>query len=167
MAVRTYKDLDIWKKGIEIVSLVYEVTEGFPKEEIYGVSAQMRRSAVSVPSNIAEGFARQHNREYKQFLYIALGSCAELETQMIVSFNRKYVVKRDYENLLELIDHESRMLMNMIKSIDRSLKSYTLRTTINEQRVYVVQGVITPLPSLHQGSAKQPFWGGGRLHNKN
>ena len=80
MGIGGHKDLDIWKKGMEIVNRVYTVTADYPKEEIYGLTAQMRRAAISIPSNIAEGFMRQHNKEYKQFLYVALGSCAELET---------------------------------------------------------------------------------------
>lgn len=124
MGAKSYKELDIWKKGIEVVNRIYTITSKFPKEELYGITAQMRRSSVSIPANIAEGFARQHNREYRQFLYIALGSCAELETQIIVSLEQKYLLKKDYEELSELLDHESRMLMNMIKSVSRSLTKY-------------------------------------------
>ncbi len=80
MKVRSYRELDVWKKGIEIVDLVYEITKKFPNEERYGLATQMQRAAVSIPSNIAEGFARQHTKEYQQFCYISLGSCAELET---------------------------------------------------------------------------------------
>ena len=79
MNVSSYKDLKVWKKGIEIVDHVYEVTSQFPKEETYGLAAHMQRTAISIPSNIAEGHARQHTREYQQFCHIALGSCAELQ----------------------------------------------------------------------------------------
>jgi len=78
--IRDFRDLNVWKKGIEIVKDVYKMAEQLPKQEFYGLVSQMQRSAVSIPSNIAEGFNRFHNKEYKQFLYIALGSCAELET---------------------------------------------------------------------------------------
>ena len=77
--IRNFRDLDIWKKGIEIVKDTYRIAGGFPKQEFYGLVSQMQKSAVSIPSNIAEGFNRFHNKEYKQFLYVALGSCAELE----------------------------------------------------------------------------------------
>lgn len=117
MGAKSYKELEIWKKGIGIVNRIYEITKGFPKEELYGLVAQMRRSAVSIPSNIAEGFVRWHNKEHRQFLYVALGSCAELETQIIVSFKQSYISQKIYDELLEFIDHESRMIMNMIKSI--------------------------------------------------
>jgi len=73
--------LRMWQKGIEIVKDIYMLTSKFPKEEIYGLTAQMRRSAISIPSNIAEGFKRSFPKEYKQFLHISLGSAAELETQ--------------------------------------------------------------------------------------
>jgi four helix bundle protein len=78
--IRNFRQLDIWKKGIEIVKDVYKTVNESPKQELYGLTAQMQRSSVSIPSNIAEGFNRFHNKEYKQFLYVALGSCAELET---------------------------------------------------------------------------------------
>ena len=76
MGIKTYRDLDIWKKGIELVKDTYKSTEKFPKQEMYGLVVQMRRSAISIPSNVAEGFRRYHNKEYKQFLYVSLGSCA-------------------------------------------------------------------------------------------
>lgn len=117
MKLRSYKDLDVWKKGIEIVDFIYEVTNRFPKAEIYGLSSQMQRSAVSIPSNVAEGFARQHKKEFVQFCYIALGSCAELETQLIVAHNRRYVPDEDTRRLEEYLDHESRMLRNLVKSL--------------------------------------------------
>ena len=69
--IRDFRDLNVWKKGIEIVKDVYKMTEQLPKQEFYGLVSQMQRSAVSIPSNIAEGFNRFHNKEYKQFLYIA------------------------------------------------------------------------------------------------
>lgn len=78
MKVKDYKDLKVWQKGIDIVDKIYSITTKFPKEEVYGLVLQMRKAAVSIPSNIAEGFVRHHSKEYKQFLYISLGSCAEL-----------------------------------------------------------------------------------------
>ncbi len=89
----------------------------FPKEEIYGLSSQMRRSAVSIPSNAAEGFRRYHNKEFRQFLYIALGSCAELETQVSISKELNYVKIEKEEELLEILDHISRMITNLIKKL--------------------------------------------------
>ncbi|MDT8303186.1 MAG: four helix bundle protein [Sedimentisphaerales bacterium] len=83
--IKNFRDLDIWKKGIEIVRTVYETVNVFPKQESYGLNSQMQRSSVSIPSNIAEGFNRFHNKEYRQFLYMSLGSCAELETQIEIA----------------------------------------------------------------------------------
>lgn len=96
---------------------VYRTTKHFPKEELYGLVSQMRRAAVSIPSNIAEGFARLHNKEYRQFLYVALGSCAELETQIELSVDLGYLGKTDYADFLEKLDHEARMVRNLIKRL--------------------------------------------------
>ena len=117
MKIKSYKELDVWKKGIEIVDVVYKMTGIFPKEERYGFATQMQRAAVSIASNIAEGVARQHTKEYQQFCYIALGSCAELETQLIIAQRRNYVSSEAFSELEDYLDHESRMLMNLIKSL--------------------------------------------------
>ena len=115
--IRNFRDLEVWKKGKEIVKETYLLTGGFPKEELYGLVTQMRRCAVSIPSNVAEGFNRYHNKEYKQFLYIALGSCAELETQAEISAELGFVNETAKLSILEKIDHESRMLTSLIKKL--------------------------------------------------
>ncbi len=115
--IQTYRDLDIWNKGIEVVKDVYKSTEKFPKQETYGLISQMRRAAVSIPSNIAEGFRRYHNKEYKQFLYISLGSCAELETQITIAKELEYIPKTEEAVLLEQLDHLCRMVSNLIKRL--------------------------------------------------
>lgn len=117
MKIQSYKELDVWKKGIEIVDFTYDITKKFPSEERYGLAAQMQRAAISIPSNIAEGFARNYTKEYKQFCYIALGSCSELETQLIIAERREYVLKENFAKLSGFLDHESRMLMNLIKAL--------------------------------------------------
>jgi four helix bundle protein len=89
--VKSYKDLIIWQKGIELTTEIYKVVKKFPKEETYVLSDQLRRAAISIPSNIAEGQARQHTTEFKQFLYIALGSLAELNTQLIIAKELGYI----------------------------------------------------------------------------
>lgn len=119
--INSYKDLDVWKKGIEIVDLVYEMTTTFPSGERFGLVVQMQRSSVSIPSNIAEGFARQRTKEYQQLCRVSLGSCAELETQSIIANRRGYVVAEAMTRLEELLDHESRMSMNLIKRLDASV----------------------------------------------
>ena len=115
--IKEFKDLKIWQKGIEIVSDIYILTKKFPKEELYGLTSQIRRSAISMPSNIAEGFRRYHNKEYKQFLYIALGSCAELETQITIAKNWKYITEDKEIELIEKLDHLCRMTSNLIKKL--------------------------------------------------
>ncbi|HLB73816.1 MAG TPA: four helix bundle protein [Sedimentisphaerales bacterium] len=119
MKVKDYKDLNVWQKGIEIVDKIYSMAAKFPKEEVYGLVVQMRKAAVSIPSNIAEGFVRRHSKEYKQFLYISLGSCAELDTQVIISHRRGYITKKELEELTEDINHETRMLVSLINKIQQ------------------------------------------------
>jgi four helix bundle protein len=115
--IKTYRDLDIWKKSIQLVKKIYELTDKFPKVEMYGLSNQMRRASVSVPSNVAEGFRRYHNKEYKQFLYVALGSCAELETQATIAREISYLKESEEKDILEFTDHIGRMISNLLKKL--------------------------------------------------
>ena len=115
--IKTFKDLKVWQKGIELVKEVYSTTVSFPSEERYGLSAQMRRAAVSIPSNIAEGFRRRYAKEHKQFLSIALGSCAELETQIVISKELDYIDDAKKDSLEEIVDHISAMIVNLDKKI--------------------------------------------------
>ena len=91
--IKTYKDLDIWQKGMDLSVLIYEVTKKFPVDEKFGLISQMRRCAVSIPSNIAEGSARNSYKEFVKFLHIALGSLAELETQLLLATRLGYLEK--------------------------------------------------------------------------
>jgi four helix bundle protein len=115
--IRNFKDLKIWQRGVELVKLIYVMTNSFPADEKYGLVSQMRRSAVSVPSNIAEGFMRRHNKEYKQFLYIALGSLAELETQIIISKELNFITTDHYTGTLSAIDELNKMTTGLIKCL--------------------------------------------------
>jgi len=105
---RSYKDLVVWQKGIALAKLVYQVTRAFPSEEKFGLVAQMRRAAVSIPSNIAEGQARHTTGEFIQFISHAEGSVAELDTQLILSMELKFFRNADSE--FELISELRRML---------------------------------------------------------
>lgn len=116
----THKDLDIWKLGIELVEEVYKMTAQFPKEEVYGLASQMRRAAVSIPSNISEGAARNSKKEFIQFLYVGLGSLAELETQVIISEKLGY---KKNSQLMELIEKQRRKQLNFIKYLKAIIKS--------------------------------------------
>ena len=118
MKIKNYKDLDIWKRSIELVEEIYRLTKTFPKEELYGLTSQMRRAAISIPSNIAEGFTRFHDKEYKQFLYISLGSCSELSTQIIIASRLKYLDDNKSNNLLNDLEIICKMTMNLIKKIN-------------------------------------------------
>ncbi len=115
--IKNFKDLRIWQESVWIVEEVYKITKQFPKEELYGIVNQMRRSAVSIPSNIAEGFMRYHNKEFKQFLFIALASSAELETQLIISNRLGFITGEILDDLSERIDKISRMTMKLIKQL--------------------------------------------------
>jgi len=118
MKIKSYKDLNIWKRSIGVVEDIYKITKNFPKEEIYGLTSQLRSSAVSIPSNIAEGFARFHNKEYRQFLFISLGSCAELSTQIIIALRLGYFENKEANQLLNEIDEVSKMTMSLIKKLN-------------------------------------------------
>jgi four helix bundle protein len=97
-----YKGMIVWQKAYKLVLEIYRLTTSFPKSEIYGLSQQMRRAAVSVPSNIAEGYSRKHKAEYRQFMSIAYGSLSELETQYMLSIDLKYAYSNpDIENLFK------------------------------------------------------------------
>lgn len=117
--VKDYKELKVWQKGIEIVDSVYKLTDGFPKSEVYGLAGQMRRAAVSIPSNVAEGFVRRGSKEYRQFLHVSLGSCAELDTQMVIANRRKYIADEEYRLLAEELNHETRMLVSLIGKLEK------------------------------------------------
>lgn len=101
--------------GTDIVLDIYRTTALFPKEKVYGLVSQMGRASVSILSNVAEGFNRFHNKEYHQLLYVALGSCAELETQEEITTDLQCLEGKDRERLIEKLDHETRMLWNLIK----------------------------------------------------
>lgn len=115
--IKDFKELEIWKKGIELVKEIYALTDKFPNNELYGLVSQMRRSAVSVPSNIAEGFRRRHSKEFKQFLNIALGSLAELETHIIISKELHYIDSGSDTKALEFIDHIIRMIVTLSRRL--------------------------------------------------
>jgi four helix bundle protein len=110
--VRTHKDLDVWNKAMELAEKLYSLTTKFPKEERYGFTFQIRRSAVSIPSNIAEGAARNSNKEFIQFLYVAMGSLAEIETQLLLATRLKLI---NEPVLFDNIESIRKMLLGLIK----------------------------------------------------
>ena len=115
--METHKDLIVWKKSIELVKYIYLITNSFPKSEQLGLVSQMRRCAVSIPSNIAEGCGRNSNNELIRFLYIALGSSSELETQIIISIELNFLENEKATGCLSLINEIIKMITSLIKSI--------------------------------------------------
>ncbi|MCQ9207627.1 MAG: four helix bundle protein [Omnitrophica bacterium] len=115
--IKSYKDLEVWKKSVELVKEIYNITKKFPKEEQFGITSQMRRCSISISSNISEGKTRQYVNEYIQFLYIALGSCSEINTQTIIAKELNFIKQAELDLLSEKIDHVSRMIRNLIKSL--------------------------------------------------
>lgn len=118
--IQSYRDLKVWQKAFELVILVYKITEKFPKSELYGLISDMRRAAVSIPSNIAEGYHRRYAREYLHFLSIAYGSSGELETQLLLSKRLGFIEERDFEVVYELNTEVSKMLFSLIKAVKRT-----------------------------------------------
>ncbi|MFV0141768.1 four helix bundle protein [Empedobacter falsenii] len=115
--MKTHKDLEVWKLAIDFVSEIYLITKQFPEAEKFGLSTQMRRASVSIPSNIAEGAARQSDKEFIQFLYISLGSSAELETQLIIAFNLNFIKQNQLNQLILKQEQIAKMLNGLIKFI--------------------------------------------------
>lgn len=110
----TYRDLIVWRKAVDLVVEIYKITEQFPREEVYGLVSQMRRAAVSIPSNIAEGKMRGYPKECKQFFLIAFASGAELETQIIISKKLPKTTDLKYEKADLLLQEVMRMLNSLI-----------------------------------------------------
>jgi len=115
--IHSYKDLVVWQKAMDLVVAVYNLTEEFPKSEIYGLTSQMRRSAISIPSNIAEGRRRGSRRDYRQFLIIAYGSGAELETQVEIAKRLSFGKNLKYSNVDTLLLEIMKMLNKMLSSL--------------------------------------------------
>jgi four helix bundle protein len=113
--IRPHYDLDAWKEAIKLVKLVYKTTQSFPKEELYCLVTQMRRAAISIPSNIAEGAARTSPKEFARFISIARGSLSELETQILISVELGYIEKNN--NLFSQVDKVSRIITGLHKKV--------------------------------------------------
>lgn len=111
---KSYTNLDAWKSSRELVKQVYLLTNNFPKEELYSLTSQMRRASISVPSNIAEGVARNYKKETIQFLYISKGSLYELETQMYLAFDISYINEKQLSSILDQIDTCKKLVAGFI-----------------------------------------------------
>ncbi len=128
--LKSHKDLDLWQTAMDLTEEVYSITAGFPREEIYGLSLQTRRCAVSIPSNIAEGAARTSTKEFAQFLSVALGSVAELETQLILATRMGCM---PHSGVLERLDRVRKMVLGLLHFLRRkSGTKYLSRVTRHE-----------------------------------
>lgn len=119
--IKSYRDLIVWQKSIDLVEEIYRLTKRFPKDEVYGLTSQLRRSAVSVPSNIAEGQERRAPKDFKRFLHIALGSLAEAHTQLIIATRLNYLQAIDFAKLEDEIGQIQRMAHALIRKLPKSL----------------------------------------------
>lgn len=116
--IKSYRDLIVWQKSMDLVEEIYKVLEDFPKAELYGLTSQLKRSAVSIPSNISEGSRRGTKKDFKNFLIVAYGSGAELETQLEVSKRLNFINNRDYKGIVSLLEEVMKMLNKMIGNMN-------------------------------------------------
>ncbi len=114
---RPHRNLDVWKMAMEFVKDIYETTESFPNAEMYGLTSQMRRASISIPSNLAEGAARKGNKEFRQFLNIAQGSISELDTQIELALMLNYLNNGVYDELMAKLSTISKMLFGLSRSL--------------------------------------------------
>ena len=118
MAITNYRDLKVWQAAVDVVEAVYRLTRTFPKSEIYGITQQIQRAAVSVPSNLAEGHARASTKEFLHHISIALGSLAELETQLIIATRLQYLGAQELDSVLLKTDETGKMLRGLQKTLN-------------------------------------------------
>lgn len=121
--IRTYRDLKIWHKAMEMVTEIYRASATFPREEIFGLTAQVRRSAISIPSNIAEGFGRRTQNDYLRFLQIAMGSLFEVQTQLEIAANLEYFSGERYRRIHDLSRELERMMSSLMHKIGNKKKA--------------------------------------------
>ncbi|WP_372650362.1 four helix bundle protein [Draconibacterium sp.] len=111
--MKDFKNLKVWQKGIKLVVDTYKTSKLFPQEELYGLTGQMRRSAVSIPSNVAEGAGRGSNKEVNRFLDISLGSSFELETQIILAHELEFISDNNFNTLIDKVQEEQKMITGL------------------------------------------------------
>ncbi|MGA2462882.1 MAG: four helix bundle protein [Thermodesulfobacteriota bacterium] len=114
---RPHRELEVWKKAMDFVIEVYRIISDFPKSEEYGLTSQLRRASISIPSNLAEGAARKGNKEFMQFLNVAQGSISELDTQLELAYRLEYINKQDYSSLINRLTEISKMLYGLAKTL--------------------------------------------------
>lgn len=122
-SIQSYRDLEVWQQGMEIAEACYRITKQFPKEEVYGMVSQIRRSAASIPANIAEGYGREYRNEYIQFLRIAQGSLKELETHLLLSIRVELATHETIHPILNRCDLQGKQLRTLIRTLQKSTKA--------------------------------------------
>ncbi|MEK7724389.1 MAG: four helix bundle protein [Acidobacteriota bacterium] len=120
--MRPHENLEVWKKAIEMVTEVYEITQSFPTEEKFGLTSQIRRAVVSIPANITEGVARKSDKEFCNFLSIAQGSASELETELLIAKNLKYLSVERYQKIYEEVNTIARMIIGLSQKVKSRIK---------------------------------------------
>jgi four helix bundle protein len=120
--IESFKDLFVWQKGLELVNIIYKATKHFPKDELYCLTSQIRRAAISVPANISEGWGRGTTKNYIQFLEISRGSLFELNTLIIISYNQEYISKETCDEIENRLNEIGRMLNALITKLDNKNK---------------------------------------------
>lgn len=126
-----FKELKVWQKGRVLVKEIYQVTHNYPKDELFGITSQMRRAAVSIPTNIAEGCGRNSDKELSRFLDIANGSAFELETMVILSLDLEFLSQEDFEKFDEKLDEIQKMIFGLKQSLSKPTDQYSLLTSKN------------------------------------
>ncbi|MGC9374046.1 MAG: four helix bundle protein [Bacteroidales bacterium] len=116
--MKNFKKLKVWQQGFQIAINTYKLTKDFPSDEKYGLTSQVNRASISISSNIAEGSSRRSEKDYHRFLEIALGSCFELESQLLIASELKFDVKGKIDDLLQQIDEEQKMLMAFMNKLN-------------------------------------------------
>ncbi len=120
--MRNFRELEIWKLGMQIVKAVYKVANKLPKEEKFGLISQLKRAAVSVPANIAEGCSRYSEKDFNRFLQISIGSLFEVETELLLCIQLEFIEKNEITDLLQLIDEEEKMISKMIAKVKERIR---------------------------------------------
>jgi len=113
--MHNYKKLDVWNKAVDFATQIYSVTKNFPKDELYGLTSQLRRASVSISSNISEGAGRNSDKEFRQFLNISFSSCSEIETQLIISYKLGYLSEDNFTSLTEEVISIQKILYKLIQ----------------------------------------------------
>jgi four helix bundle protein len=116
-SIRNYRDLIVWQKSMNLVTEIYAITKAFPKEELFGLTSQIRRAAISIPSNIAEGYGRNSTGDYKRFLQITVGSLYEMQTQLEIGYNLAFISKEVFDEKFQKCIENDKMSYSLIQKI--------------------------------------------------